>query len=282
MKLQQQKSLLISIGQFSDLTRLSIKALRLYDAKEMLNPAYVDEETGYRYYKIEQSKDAKLIKALRAVDMSLDQIQEVLNAPNIESKLEIFKSQQANLQLKVQQQQQMLAHLESLIDIEEQAMTIQANIVELDSVGIAGFRFTTDLEKIKADVPNGFAKLGQMIGRGVLKPLGAPFIIYHDVIDEESNGDVEICVPTGNDFEEQSGVAFRELEGGMFASSVHKGPYEKIGPVYQSLPQWVYENGFEIVGPPREVYENDPREIVQDELLTRVLFPVCKQTGEVK
>jgi len=41
---------MFSIGEFSRITGLSIKALRLYHEKGILVPGRVDDATGYRYY----------------------------------------------------------------------------------------------------------------------------------------------------------------------------------------------------------------------------------------
>lgn len=41
---------LLTIGEFSRATRLSVKALRFYDEKGVLRPVWVDEATGYRHY----------------------------------------------------------------------------------------------------------------------------------------------------------------------------------------------------------------------------------------
>ena len=52
-----------SIGEFSKITSLSIKPLRLYHEKEMLVPAEIDEFTGYRYYNEADFEKARLIKS---------------------------------------------------------------------------------------------------------------------------------------------------------------------------------------------------------------------------
>src|SRR4051794_24786591 len=51
---------MVSIGEFSRLSRLSAKALRLYDELGLLVPAHVDAETGYRWYAITQLDHARL------------------------------------------------------------------------------------------------------------------------------------------------------------------------------------------------------------------------------
>jgi DNA-binding transcriptional MerR regulator len=67
----------ISIGEFARRSRLSIKALRLYDKRGVLVPARVDEVSGYRYYDVEQLEAARLISMLRQLDVSLAAIRKL-------------------------------------------------------------------------------------------------------------------------------------------------------------------------------------------------------------
>ncbi len=93
------------------------------------------------------------------------------------------------------------------------------------------------------------------------------------MIDTETDGDIEICVPVASIIAGNSDVYGRELEGGPMATTVHRGPYEEIAPAYHTLTGWISEHGHEIAGPPREIYLNDPRTVPPEELLTRVGFP---------
>ncbi|MFD6286699.1 MerR family transcriptional regulator [Streptomyces sp. NPDC060205] len=67
----------MTIGAFSKVCRLSPKALRLYDELELLRPARVDPETGYRYYAPEQLEQARLVAWLRRLGMPLAEIRKV-------------------------------------------------------------------------------------------------------------------------------------------------------------------------------------------------------------
>lgn len=69
---------LLSIGEFSVKTGLSIPALRHYDEVGLLPPARVDPGTGYRRYRLDQAAQAKLIRLLRSVDLPIDQIRTML------------------------------------------------------------------------------------------------------------------------------------------------------------------------------------------------------------
>jgi DNA-binding transcriptional MerR regulator len=67
----------VSIGEFARRSRLSIKALRLYDKRHVLVPARVDEVSGYRYYDVEQLEAARVISMLRQLDLSLAAIRKL-------------------------------------------------------------------------------------------------------------------------------------------------------------------------------------------------------------
>jgi DNA-binding transcriptional MerR regulator len=68
----------ISIGEFARRSRLSLKALRLYDERGVLVPARVDQGSGYRYYDTAQLEEARLVVMLRQLQVPLAAIKELL------------------------------------------------------------------------------------------------------------------------------------------------------------------------------------------------------------
>jgi DNA-binding transcriptional MerR regulator len=68
----------VSIGEFARRSRLSVKALRLYDKRRVLVPARVDEVSGYRYYDVAQLEDARLVAMLRQLDLPLAAIRKLV------------------------------------------------------------------------------------------------------------------------------------------------------------------------------------------------------------
>ena len=72
---------LLSIGEFARRTRLSPKALRIYDRIGLLSPAAVDPETGYRRYREDDVNTGRLIGLLRGADLTLAEIGSVLGDP---------------------------------------------------------------------------------------------------------------------------------------------------------------------------------------------------------
>ena len=69
----------MSIGEFARLSRLSAKALRLYDELGLLPPAQVDPDSGYRWYAAGQLDNARLVASLRQIGVPLAQIQLILS-----------------------------------------------------------------------------------------------------------------------------------------------------------------------------------------------------------
>ena len=153
-------------------------------------------------------------------------------------------------------------------------MSQEIEISEVTPQPIAAVRVTTNLSRIANDIGSGFGKVMQALGAAGQAPTGAPFCVYHDLIDEQADGDIEICMPVGDVGEWDGEVYGRELEGGSMATAIHKGPYDELRITYQNLMRWIPDNGYQIAGPPREFYLNDPTTVAPDELLTRVEFPV--------
>jgi DNA-binding transcriptional MerR regulator len=71
---------MLSIGEFARGSRLSPRALRLYDELGILPPARVDPDTGYRWYRPDQLEPARLVALMRQVGLPLDLVREVLAA----------------------------------------------------------------------------------------------------------------------------------------------------------------------------------------------------------
>src|SRR5512139_4015852 len=91
---------LLSIGAFADMTRLSIKALRLYDQLGLLQPLHVDPQTGYRYYGVDQLSSARMIRNMREMDMPLATIRQVLAAlPSVPAQAEVLLREYAEMRI---------------------------------------------------------------------------------------------------------------------------------------------------------------------------------------
>jgi len=105
---------LLSIGRFSRLTQLSVKALRLYDRLGLLRPALVDLATGYRYYSPSQVATATRIRLLRSAEMPLHEIGAILRAPDADDVRRRLMSQRLRLEGRIAACQEALIVLQML------------------------------------------------------------------------------------------------------------------------------------------------------------------------
>ena len=88
----------LTIGDFSRATHLSVKMLRHYHHVGLLAPADVDADTGYRRYTTDQIPTAQVIRRFRDLDMPLDQIRAVLEAPDERTRNELVSAHLASLE----------------------------------------------------------------------------------------------------------------------------------------------------------------------------------------
>lgn len=87
------KNSLLKIGEMAELNHVSTQTLRLYARNKLLEPEYLDPETGYRYYTLEQCAKLDLIRALKSCRLSLEQIQEIFSLSSKERLLQALEEQ---------------------------------------------------------------------------------------------------------------------------------------------------------------------------------------------
>ena len=74
-------------------------------------------------------------------------------------------------------------------------------------------------------------------------------------------------VEVGAPFEGSDGVLCSELPGGLVATTMHLGPYDRLGEAHDALHRWCRENGHALAGPSWEVYghwDDDPERLRTD------------------
>nr|MCR5544709.1 MerR family transcriptional regulator [Eubacterium sp.] len=69
---------MLSIGEFSNICKVSTKTLRYYAEIGLLEPGEVNPENGYRYYSIDQLEKMLFISRLKSYSFSLDEIKEII------------------------------------------------------------------------------------------------------------------------------------------------------------------------------------------------------------
>jgi DNA-binding transcriptional MerR regulator len=246
---------LIPIGRFAQITHLSVKALRIYAHEGLLQPIYVDPESGYRYYTVAQTALAARIRLLRLIDMPLEEIRAVLEAPNPETVRMHLTNHQQRITDRLASDHQSLLLLQRVWDNLDAFLSFEVQVKEVPEQPL--------LSQCTHAAPGMFGQairsvLGTLITYaveiGVYTPDQPPLIIIHQYTPQEykeGGTEFEVCLPIPHLAENGRGIASILLPEGTVASVVHVGPYHELELVYPALGAWIEEHGYVISGPPR-------------------------------
>ncbi len=270
----------IPIGRFSMITRLTCKALRLYDETGLLTPAVKDRFTGYRYYQLSQIQRGVMIRSLVDLGFPLAVINDVIDAREnndmervrylIDIQRQRVASEIGRLQTIDHLLQRQERELFSMLLSEPQVKKIEPlRVLSIREKGIYEITIPELIGRLCS-----FLQSPQTNGNTV--SITGPFItLYHDGEYKEVDADLEVAVPvTGRLPDQIPGIVVRTLPGGRFASVIHKGPYQDVHESWGSLYEWTANQGLEPKAPCRDHYLNDPNEVPEEELLTELLIPV--------
>jgi DNA-binding transcriptional MerR regulator/effector-binding domain-containing protein len=265
-----------SIGEFSQVTGLSVKTLRFYHEKGILFPSSVDETTGYRFYDTGKIEKARVIRRLRAMEFSIEDIAAVLGECEDEADiLNYLERQKGLLQQRIREDRDIVRSLDEIIAKERAAQRLLESgsfVVEEKSIEpflVAGLR----MKGRYSDCGTGFSRLGKAVGRFIC---GKPLCLYHDGEYREDDADFEPCFPIRRSVATE-GISVRTLPGGRFLTLIHRGPYDQLGRSYAKILKHADERAMKIALPTREVYVKGPGMIFKGNpknYLTEIQLPI--------
>ena len=272
----------IPIGKFSLITRLSPKALRLYDDRGLLVPEVKDLCTGYRYYTGTQIPRGVSIKTLCGLGFSLCEIDVLLTAKaehDTATINELFSRRRGEIRSEVQRLQQVEAILANeAASLESIYMSLNEPLIkDVPPQRIVGKKGTGAYgETISRLMPRLCSQIfSEENQRNGLKVTGPFMTLYHDCEYREKDATMECVAPiTGRIVLSDPDMEVRTLPGGKVLSLIHKGSYNKLHEAWSRIGAYAEEREFVPNGPHREVYLNDPNTVGEEELLTELQIPV--------
>lgn len=185
---------MLSIGEFARESRLSPKALRLYDELGLLEPAHVDPTTGYRWYRIEQVERARAVASLRRIGVPLATIRDTLALPP-ESAGEAVLALWAEAEAEHAARRMLVGHLVERLHGRKTAM------YDVSVRDVPRRSLLTLLSRVRQDELETRTRelfIHRLLGGGVPRAdgtAGAPFTLYHGEVSQDSDGPVEWCWP---------------------------------------------------------------------------------------
>ncbi|MGW4947895.1 MerR family transcriptional regulator [Actinoplanes sp. NPDC004185] len=252
----EELSGLLTTGEFARRSRLSVKALRLYDRSGLLRPAEVQPGNGYRRYAEHQLYAARLIVLLRRLDMPLSQIAEILGAGGA-SAGELLARYWTDVERRLAAQRDLADRLVRSLAGETGAPAGDWPVATREvpaQVVLTEQRYVTSGEL--SWIREAAARLTAIAGRHG-GPAGPRFVVFHNEVSEDSDGPVEVCVPVAPGAVDPLVAATRHEPAHREAYiPVIRGHFEPplIMSVYDAARRWVRERGLLVTAPPREVY----------------------------
>ncbi len=270
---------MFTIGEFSKITGLTVKALRLYHEKGIIEPRLVDEKTGYRYYNHRDAEKARAVRLLKGMMLGLDEIAEIIkDCSDDADAVAVLERHRTELEGRINDLKKAKRIIDSIINSEKEAIAMTegrtSEIVEknVPDIRIASIRWKGRY----SDCGRYMCRLAKQLYRYMS---GKPFNMYYDEGFKEEDADVETCVPVREDKEIRApdDISIRTLAGGKVASITHKGPYDQLGRSYEKISLYIKQKHYRIVAPPREIYIKGPGMIFKGNpknYLTEIQFPV--------
>ena len=253
------------IGAFASAAGLSLKALRLYDHLGILRPAHIDADSGYRYYRAEQLRAARLIRLMRLMDMPLALIDEAILAdpPAMHT---LVTQHLESLEARVEQARSTTRSLLYFIrdaHNEENKMTCPVEIKETPPQLIVSISRRVRIDGLLPHIVGSLSGLQKFVWEQNGELAGAPFGIYHGPVNANDDGPMEVCWPVQGKFAPAGEIVVKELPGGKTACVEVKGEqcrFPAILEAYDTGADWVRRSGHELAGPPREIWLDDKGE----------------------
>ncbi len=121
-------------------------------------------------------------------------------------------------------------------------------------------------------------ELMEWVTKEGLQVAGPPFAVYYSSPEEMARGEMqfEVGIAFIGEAREGGNIHIKTFPAQNVLSTIHKGPYNQIASVYAALMEYATKNGYEVIGPPMELWLTNPMEVAESELLTEVRFPVAK------
>jgi DNA-binding transcriptional MerR regulator len=254
---------MLTIGDFSRMTHLSVKALRHYHDMGVLEPAAVDPFTGYRSYDTSQVGSAQVIRRLRDLGMPLDSIAAVLAAPDLEARNREIAAHLTRMERQLEQTQVSVAALRALLTGPAVRPAIELRTIA--AVTALAVREVVDAAELNDWGSGAFDALAASLAAAGVTAAGPYGGLFDGDFFELERSEVTAFVPVtsetglvgagaGVGLDPAGRVRLIEIPAVEAAVAVHEGAFSEIDRTYAALGEVVAERAIGVDGPIREYY----------------------------
>jgi DNA-binding transcriptional MerR regulator/effector-binding domain-containing protein len=247
--------IVLKIGDFSRLARVTIKTLRFYDNAGLFHPAFVEPRSGYRFYSADQLPELQRIRLLREFGCSLAEVRELTalpsGSPGYARHLAVLRKR---LMLRVARDEQRLRQLDALLHLRRTPVSPKGwPVRERRIAPVSALTARDRVRTLGTHVESMFEATEQQAARHGCRASLSPFLLFHDMEYRETQVDVEVCVPI---VPESVTACGGRLVGAVDRAACLRfaGSYDQAPRLYELMLDWMDSAGARIAGAIREAY----------------------------
>ncbi|MBK0331331.1 MerR family transcriptional regulator [Brachybacterium sp. MASK1Z-5] len=271
---------LMSIGQFSSLSRLSVRMLRHYDAHGVLVPAQIDPWTRYRRYATQQLADAADIRILRLRDVGfgVSAIGALLAVRGTPAWSDALRLQRETLVEELRASRGRLSLITRLLDEGEPTMSITLTRTTVPAMTVVALRGTVPTY---SDEGRLWQRMMPALSAQGIVPVGPGGVIEHDDQYMDHDPDLSIFLPVPAGTEAAGELEILELPARDCLVARVTGAYDQISEAHDLINERLASEGLAaradgtLAGHAFNIYLTSPDQVSEQEQLTDVYQPLA-------
>ncbi len=244
----------LAIGDFSRATHLSVKTLRHYHRVGLLEPAEVDPGTGHRRYTTDQIATAQVILRFRSLDMPLEEIHAVIQAPDLATRNALISGHLSRLEANLARVHDATASLRDLLRppaLDVPAVIRHRQVPATPAVAVCD---VLDLDDAASWFHGALGELYGVVAAQNLTPTGPAGGIFASDLFTHERGEATVYVSCADPVRPVGRVSSLIVPAVELAVITHAGSHSDIDLSYGALGKYVAEHALGVDGPVREFY----------------------------
>lgn len=264
----QTKNTLYRIGMFAAMNRVTVKALRFYEEQNLLLPAYINYENGYRFYELSQIQDLHKITALKQAGFTLEEIQKLNNGCDENA---VLLKKKSELLSKIADLTKQLSIVSTFLTKKVDTISSPVLIKKIPKVTVAAMKSTIESYD---DLFELMPKMGALMEKAGCE-CSMPEYCFTNYITTTGEIIIETCEAVVEAKPQLEDLYFKEFPEVQAACIFHKGSYNNLSQSYERLLNYIEENSYEICGDFRESYIDGVwNKSDESQWLTEIQIPV--------
>lgn len=277
-----------TIGEMAKLHKISIHTLRYYDEIDLFKPVYVDKQSNYRYYSLEQFSQLDIIKYLKHLGMPLKEIKLKLDENN-EDTLDLLSKKINVVDQKIKELELIKKVLKAKKDTLEKGSSSdlvgiirKRNIKRRSILSMEyeeGINHNEKMELSRRRIANILEENISVFYGGVSGLISIESVIRNKKVTyEKSFVEVERVL-----FNENAQQYITEIPAGEFVCMIYKGPYSKNYGHVKKLIDYLEYKRIDVEDKIYEIPIKDPLSTsCEDELLTELQVKVKRPQVDLR